>query len=187
MPRETRPLPATAPVFFTVRLAERGSSLLIDGLAVLRDAVRHVKSYRPFDILAFVVLPDHLHAVLRFPEDDPNAAQRWGNIKARFTRDARRAGLVPPWPTADAEGQRGLFPKGRAGIWKKGLRQHVCTDDDDVDHLIHFCWADPVRHGLAARPEDWAASSYHREVRAGKVRAGWLGDGMMLRRGEKAA
>ncbi|QDC08452.1 transposase [Oceanicola sp. D3] len=187
MQRNIRPQLAAAPVFFTVCLAERGTTLLIDGLAVLRDAVRHVKSYRPFDILAFVALPDHLHCVLAFPEDDPNYSQRWGSIKARFSREARKAGLVPPWPTADAEAQRGLFRKGETGLWQKRFREHHCRDEADLQNHVRYCWNDPVKHGLVERPQDWAASSFHREVRAGKVGASWQGRGANSARCGQAA
>jgi putative transposase len=49
--------------FFTVNLAERSSTLLVDRVDDLRHAVRSVKQRRPFDIVAWVVLPDHLHAI----------------------------------------------------------------------------------------------------------------------------
>lgn len=170
-----RPCTPNTPVFFTVCLAERGSTLLNDGFDVLRAAVAHVKSYRPFDILAFVVLPDHLHAVLRFPEDDPNYSQRWGSIKARFSRDVRRAGLVPPWPVADAEAQRGLFRKREAGLWQKRFREHRCRNASDVEKHVQYCWGNPVRHGLVEKAADWEASLIHWEVRLGKVGPEWSG------------
>jgi len=48
--------------FFTVNLLERKQSLLTDHIDLLRDSVRRVKRLLyPFDINAWVVLPDHLH------------------------------------------------------------------------------------------------------------------------------
>jgi hypothetical protein len=55
-------------LFFTVNLAERSNTLLVDYVAVLREAVRVVKQRHPFYIDAFVVLPDHLHAIWTLPE-----------------------------------------------------------------------------------------------------------------------
>lgn len=175
MSQYRRPRSPNVPVFFTLCLAQRGSTLLIDGLDVLRDAVGHVKTYRPFDILAFVVLPDHLHAVLKFPEDDPNYSQRWGSIKARFSREARRAGLVPPWPSDETEAQRGLFRKGEAGLWQKRFWEHHCRDERDVETHIRYCWGNPVKHGLVDRASDWMASSIHRDIRLGRVEPEWAG------------
>ena len=53
--------------FFTVNLLERDKSLLVDHIDLLRESVRWVKRRRPFDIDAWVVLPDHLHAVWTLP------------------------------------------------------------------------------------------------------------------------
>jgi len=62
--------------FFTVNLAERSRTLLTDHVDCLRNAVRKVKQAHPFDILAWVVLPDHLHAIWTLPENDANCAMR---------------------------------------------------------------------------------------------------------------
>jgi putative transposase len=49
--------------FFTVNLAERHRTLLVDHVEHLRNTVRQVKQAHPFDILASVVRPNHLHTV----------------------------------------------------------------------------------------------------------------------------
>ncbi len=48
--------------FFTVNLLERRTKpLLVLHVDLLREAVKHARKRWPFDIHAFVVLPDHLH------------------------------------------------------------------------------------------------------------------------------
>lgn len=49
--------------FFTVSLADRSSDLLTREVAHLRGAFAEAQRERPFWCDAFVVLPDHLHAV----------------------------------------------------------------------------------------------------------------------------
>jgi putative transposase len=49
--------------FFTVNLAERQRTILVDHIDVLRKVIREVKQRRPFHIDAMVILPDHLHAI----------------------------------------------------------------------------------------------------------------------------
>lgn len=61
MPNYIRPRVAGATVFFTVCLAQKGTSLLVDHVDILREAVGHVRRQRPFGIDAWVVLPDHMH------------------------------------------------------------------------------------------------------------------------------
>ena len=75
--------------FFTVNLADRSSRLLVEQVATLRDAVRSVKSRHPFEIVAWVVLPDHLHAIWTLPPGDSDYAKRWMLIKATFSSRIR--------------------------------------------------------------------------------------------------
>ena len=49
--------------FFTVTLRDRKSTVLIDHLEFLREAVRKTREARPFTIEAWVVLPEHMHAL----------------------------------------------------------------------------------------------------------------------------
>jgi putative transposase len=62
--------------FFTVNLLDRRSRLLIEEIDVLRAAVQWSRARYPFTIDAWVVLPDHLHAVLSLPEADANFSIR---------------------------------------------------------------------------------------------------------------
>lgn len=84
-----RPPVTGAIVFFTVTLAARGGDLLVREVGLLREAVRVTRAERPFGIEAFVVLPDHIHAVWQMPPGDRAYGVRWGAIKARFTRAVR--------------------------------------------------------------------------------------------------
>ncbi len=67
--------------FFTVAIAERLKSLLVDRIDDLRDAFRVAHGARPFTIDAIVILPDHLHCLLTLPEGDVDYPVRWTHIK----------------------------------------------------------------------------------------------------------
>lgn len=56
--------------FFTVNLYDRRTALLTAKIETLGAAIRKVRATKPFHIDAFVVLPDHLHAVWTLPEND---------------------------------------------------------------------------------------------------------------------
>src|SRR6201996_668884 len=72
--------------FFTVNLLDRHRTLLVDHIADLREAVAATRQRFPFEIDAFVVLPDHLHAIWQLPPDDPDFSTRWRLIKSRFAK-----------------------------------------------------------------------------------------------------
>ena len=72
--------------FFTVNLLERRKRLLVEHIDSLRDAFRVAGRARPFQIIAIVVLPDHLHCIWQLPEGDADNARRWALIKSAFSR-----------------------------------------------------------------------------------------------------
>ena len=72
--------------FFTVNLLDRNQTLLVDQIETLRGAVAATRQSRAFNIDAFVVLPDHLHAVWSLPPGDSDFSTRWRLIKNRFAR-----------------------------------------------------------------------------------------------------
>ncbi len=49
--------------FFTVNLLDRRQRLLVEHVDALRVAFRQTHAQRPFEILAIVILPDHLHCL----------------------------------------------------------------------------------------------------------------------------
>lgn len=174
-----RPRIPGATVFFTVALADRGSDLLVREVALLRAAVRLTRAERPFAIVAWVVLPDHLHAVWTLPEGDADYSTRWGAIKARFTRSVKgRVGFHPTDPGGEGAAMVGWNPtlrrtaskvrKGDAGIWQRRFWDHHIRNDEDLAACVRYCHINPVKHGLADRPEDWPWSSVHREIRLGR-------------------
>ncbi len=155
MSRYLRPRLNGASIFFTVCIARRGSSLLIDNVAILREAVRATKLERPFHIDAWVVLPDHLHCVWTLPEQDADYSTRWSVIKARVSR------ALPRTP------QRASHVARREhGFWQRRFWEHHLRTPADKRAAIEYCWNNPVKHGLVECPEHWDCTSWHRENRA---------------------
>lgn len=192
-----RPKVTGATVFFTVTLAHRGPSLLVDHVDLLRAAVRRTLSERPARINAWVVLPDHLHAIWTLPAGDRDHGRRWGAIKARFTMALRKrmedgevpvvgrdVGRVsarhPPFPSdlpvVRSGRYAGLKPglrtsKREAAVWQRRFWEHHIRGPDDYAAHVRYCLWNPVKHGLVDRPEDWVSSSIHRDIREGRFAA----------------
>lgn len=178
MPDYRRPRHPGATVFFSVALARRGSMVLSCNVDHLRDAVTRTRKERPFGIDAFVVLPDHLHAVWTLPPGDCDFSARWGVIKARFSMSMRRAGFTPPPPIGVTNGgvNPALRRKGEVGLWQPRFWEHHIRDQADYDAHVRYCWMNPVRHGLVAGAVDWPHSSIHRDIRRGMVEPEWSGE-----------
>jgi len=151
--------------FFTVNLNDRSSTLLVDHIDALRQAIRQVKARHPFDILAMVVMPDHLHALWRLPEDDRDYPLRWSLIKADFSCQ------LPPLETVNLS--RRL--KRERGVWQRRYWEHQIRDEQDLQRHLDYIHFNPVKHGHARKAVEWPYSSIHRYVRAGLLPADWAG------------
>ena len=157
MPNYKRPKVPGATVFFTVTLAARGSSLLVDQVAALRQAVRATRQDHPLHIDAWVVLPDHLHAVWTLPEGDCDFATRWSVIKARFSRQ------LP-----EGHKRSSHVKRRERGIWQRRFWEHHIRGARDYAAAVSHCHMNPVKHGFVERPQDWLYSSVHREIHSGR-------------------
>lgn len=151
--------------FFTVTLAERSSSTLIDHVGELRQAFRIARRERPFDIDAIVILPDHLHVIFTLPPGDADFSGRWRRIKGYFSNRLIASG------TAAAR-----FRNGELALWQRRYWEHTIRDDRDFAQHVDYIHFNPVKHGLASRVRDWPYSSFHRYVRHGILPADWAGD-----------
>ena len=58
--------------------------------------------------------------------------------------------------------------KGEAGVWQRRFWEHHIRGPADFADHVRYCWDNPVKHGLAERPEGWPYSSVHRDIRLGR-------------------
>lgn len=150
--------------FFTVNLADRRSTLLVDRIDTLRQACRAVLADHTVRIDAMVILPGHLHAVWTLPPSDADFSIRWKKIKTAFTKAVGGTG-----PRS-----RSIVLKGEKGLWQRRFWEHAIRDDADFERHVAYCWCNPVKHGLVGRVADWPYSSFHRDVRRGIVAEDWV-------------
>ena len=136
--------------FFTVNLADRRSNLLVKHIEKLRAAWAETAKSHPFETVAVVILPDHLHTVWTLPENDGDFRTRWRLIKTRFTRS------LPD--TDKGEGRR----PGERGVWQRRYWDHAIRDDKDLGAHVDYIHWNPVKHGHVQEIDDWPHSSWHR-------------------------
>jgi len=149
--------------FFTVNLADRKRSTLIEHIDALRDAFRRTLADHPVQVDAIVVLPDHLHCLWKLPPGDTDFPRRWRLIKARFA--AQVADDVLPNASRRRRGER--------GVWQRRYWEHLIRDDADHARHLDYIHFNPVKHGHAASARDWPYSSFHRWVARGVYTEDW--------------
>ncbi|HEV7281712.1 MAG TPA: transposase [Pirellulaceae bacterium] len=167
MSRDRRSYDGTT-FFFTVVTSERRRFLCTDfARSALRGAFREVRENRLFEIVAFVLLPDHLHTVWQLPPGDRDYSTRWSAIKASFTR----AWNAAPMPVFGAPASRS--GKRERGLWQRRFFEQTVRDERDLRRCVDYVHVNPLKHGLAGRVADWPWSSFHRYVRLGKYAPDW--------------
>lgn len=149
--------------FFTVNLANRRSDLLVKNIDALRSSVRLVRKRHPFEIIAMVVLPDHLHAIWKLPSGDSDFPTRWSLIKSGFSRSLSKTGI-----TDDIREKR-----RERGVWQYRYWEHLIRDDNDLSRHVDYIHYNPVKHGHSFRAADWSYSSIHKYIKSGMISKEW--------------
>src|SRR6185437_15488699 len=118
--------------FFTIVTYRRRRVLETEeSVQRLRAAVRSVQQQWPFDVVAAVVLPDHLHFIWTLPPNDSAYSRRIGRLKALFSSD-QGAHIA-------SSGSRRKHREQE--IWQRRFWEHTLRDVDDLkNHLdyIHY-------------------------------------------------
>jgi putative transposase len=162
--------------FFTVNLAERKKTLLVDHIDILRAVIQKVKSVHPFRIDAMVILPDHLHAVWTLPVGDCDYPTRWMLIKSGFSRQ------IPK----DERRSESRQAKGERAIWQRRYWEHLIRDERDYEKHVDYIHHNPVKHSYVKWAADWPYSTFHRYVERGLYPLDWAGRGEVdLKAGER--
>jgi putative transposase len=137
--------------FFTVRLLDRGSTLLTDNISAFGEAMRQARGRKPFHVDAWVALPDHAHAIWTLPPGDHDCSSRWRAVKIAFSKALNKAGMTG----------------ANEGIWERHYQEYRVADDAEYAALVDYVHANPLRHGLCQQASEWPWSSLHRFVSEG--------------------
>jgi putative transposase len=157
--------------FFTVVAYERRNIFCNEIFrSALRDAITRIRINHPFEIDAWVLLPDHLHCIWTLPNDDSDFSTRWRLIKHHVTY-ATKDRLATTEQTSPSRQTR-----GESTIWQRRFWEHRIRDDRDRESHFKYLHFNPVKHGLVDRVQDWPYSSFHKWVREGFYPLDWGGD-----------
>ena len=160
--------------FFTVVTYKRQPILCLDeSRKALRGVLREIRDRYPFEIKAWVLLPDHLHCIWELPERDFDYSLRWALIKKGFTK--RIKGRLSTAKPTDSRVRR-----GEAAVWQRRFWEHRIRDERDLVAHCDYIHYNPVKHGLAASARDWEYSTFHRYVKDGIYTEAWGRGGVDL-------
>ncbi len=160
--------------FFTVVTYRRQRFLCdTDVRMALRVGINEVRQQLPFDIDAWVLMPDHLHCALRLPDGDACFGKRWAMIKRFVTKRCGYRLKRDEWMN------RSKTRRHESTLWQRRFWEHLIRDENDLNHHRDYIHWNPVKHGYVERVVDWPYSTFHRYVKDDVYPDNWcVGEGV---------
>ncbi len=173
MPQYIRSYTEGATYFFTLVSYNRRKILCEnDFLKAFKNSIKLIQQQYPFEIIAWVQLPDHLHCIWQMPENDANYSMRWSQIK-RLTTQA-----CPQYHLPIAKLSQSKINRNERGVWQRRFSEHQINSEANFIKHMDYIHYNPMKHGLVDKVSDWNYSSFHRYVRQGIYSADW-GDNLI--------
>jgi len=149
-------------VFLTIVTYKR-KNILIENIKILRKAFEECKKKYEFDIFSIVVMPNHIHMILK-PAKINEYPKIIANIKIQFTKNVNI--------------ENEIINKNReSNIWQRRYWEHTIRNEDDLYKHLDYIHYNPIKHGYVKCAKDWAYSSFNKFVNRGNYELDWCNFG----------
>ena len=176
MPNYRRPNVSGGTYFITQVTYQRQSWLCHETARyALRIAINKVRVNYPFQIDAFVLLPNHFHCLWTLPPNDRDLSIRIRLIKSYVTKHYG-AELETTRERSASRAKR----KER-NVWQRRFWEHLIRDEADFVRHCDYIHYNPVHHHCCQSPIDWPFSSVHRFIEQGWYSPDWGTDVMSMK------
>ena len=140
--------------YFVTCVTINRAPILIDNIDLYQQAINRTCQRFDPDIIAWVVLPDHLHMII-----NPKTHNLSDLMKA-FKQDF------------------GFLYRQRIGartgrIWQLRFWDHIIRDQNDMNHHIDYIHYNPIKHNLVRAVKDYDHSSFADFIREGFYQKDW--------------
>jgi putative transposase len=141
-------------MYFVTCVTYNRQPILVRNADLFWTATEEVRSRLPFDLFAWVILPDHFHWIVT-----PNSAnlsdimrQLKVTVAARYRQQMR-------------------IVQGR--FWQNRFWDHIIRNDADLAWHTNYIHYNPVKHGYVAEPGQYALSSLATLTQSGTTLPRW--------------
>jgi putative transposase len=110
---------------------------------VCLSSLRHVQKHHPFELVAYCVLPDHLHLLITLPIDQKDFSTIMKEFKKKATKELRKMIGAP-----------------ELKIWQDRFWEHTIRNERDMKTHFDYIHYNPIKHLYVDDPLDWEWSSY---------------------------
>lgn len=136
-------------------VTHKRADILINNIDMLRKSFANSKKFYNYEIFAIVVLPDHLHMIIK-PENIEDYPKIISRIKHYFSRSIK---------TIDTNLSDSKISKREKGIWQRRYWEHTIRDENDLYKHLDYIHYNPVKHNHIKAVKDWKHSSFHKFVK----------------------
>lgn len=117
--------------------------ILTQNIDLIWQAVDTINKKSPFDLIAWVVMPDHFHFLISPGKD--NILKIIQRIKLSFSVEYRKRN-----------------PASAGVVWQAGFWDHITRNDMDFNHHLDYIHFNPVKHGIVSKAWDYEHSSLNK-------------------------
>lgn len=158
---------------FIVMVTYKRKPILIDNIELLRDSFKRAKQTYNFEIFGSVILPDHMHLLLR-PENIKEYPKIIRAIKYNFSEKFNDGTIaIVPYEKDNCRSRAGLLARRHKGVWQQRYYEHTIRDEDELYKHLDYIHYNPVKHGLVKNVKDWGFSSFDKFVKFGNYELDW--------------
>ena len=127
-------------IYFIANVTHDRQPFLVAEVDLFWAAIETMKKRARFDLIAWVILPDHFHIIIDPLEN--NISELMKRIKLSFSMNYRRKQSLK-----------------NQNIWQKRFWDHIIRNQDDLNRHIDYIHYNPVKHGLVESPLEYEHSS----------------------------
>ena len=98
----------------------------------------------PFNLLAYVILPDHFHWLMRVNDSKGDFSSILHSFKRNFTLNYKKARDI----------------QTPISFWQARFWDHIIRDEIDLKQHFDYIHWNPVKHGYVFQPDAWQESTY---------------------------
>lgn len=117
---------------------------------LLLKNIEKVRKAQQFELIAYCIMPDHLHLLLKLSEDTKDFSYLIREIKRLTTLELRKNIGNPT-----------------AKIWQNRFWEHTIRDENDLQMHFDYIHFNPIKHGYVDDSIDWEWSSYRNSIENG--------------------
>jgi len=141
--------------YYLTLVTQGRKPLLVENIDVLRRAFKLSKKKYTYQIEAIVILPDHLHMIIR-----PKVATEYSKIIRHIKRSFVYGLDQETKSQAKAEISHAKYNRGHAGIWQERFYEHTIRDEKDWLEKMEYIKYNPIKHNYVENLADWKYTSF---------------------------